>query len=157
MKLVRFKFYAHGHHRQHTGHIIIQEKDGGWTISSMSISKREVVSRSGTDFLEGGREFLRELKFFVGGWAQAQSEGIENTRLTFNNMGKSRMLRRPGFRPITALQAWERYVRDTQAEIDLVEQDVAATKRALHEAGWCVEPDDSPFPVFVFGVPSWAD
>jgi hypothetical protein len=156
MSLVRFVFYAHNHSKPSTGYIAIRVIDGEkWTMSSRSLTKRELTTLEGVGMHKGGEVFLEELHHFIAYWATAQADAIEKHRLWSSAKRPQEKLVRPGFRAITAEKQWRDYVRDTEAEITLIKKDFCTAQEELFTNGWLPTPDLTPFPILTFGEP-WA-
>lgn len=154
MSLVRFKFYANGHSKPHTGHMYLsQEGLVGWKLVSNRLRQREITTLEGTDQHKGGAAFLEEMHHFVAYWATAQADAIEKHRAWSSAKTPQQKLVRPGFRAVTAEKQWNDYKRDNTAEILLIKQDYCKAQDELFSQGWLPAPDLTPFPVFTFGDP----
>lgn len=156
MSIVRFKFYAQGHHKPFTGHMYLSSSgESGWKMVSHHLRLHEVTTLEGTEPHKGGAAFLEEMHHFIAYWATAQADAIEKHRLWSSAKQPQQKLVRPGFRAITAEKQWRDYVRDTEAEITLIKQDFCKAQEELFTNGWLPTPDLTPFPLFTFGAP-WA-
>lgn len=154
MSLVRFNFHANSHAKPFTGYIAIRVIDGDkWTLSSRSLTKKELTTLEGEGLYKGGSVFLEEMHHFIAYWATAQADAIEKHRVWSSHKQPQQKLVRPGFRAITAEKQWRDYVRDTSAEIALIKQDFCKTQEELFTQGWLAVYDFTPFPIFTFGDP----
>ena len=158
MGIVRFKFYANGHHKPYTGHMHLSSVgDSGWKLVSNHLRLREVTTLEGDGLHKGGAAFLEEIHHFIAYWATAQADAIEKHRVWSSHKHPQQKLVRPGFRAVTAEKQWISYKRDTEAEITLIKQDFDRAHSDLIAQGWLQSPDLTPFPVFTFGDPWNAD
>lgn len=154
MSLVRFVFYANGHAKPSTGYLAIRVIDGDkWTLSSRSLTKKELTTLEGEGLYKGGSVFLEEMHHFIAYWATAQADAIEKHRVWSSHKQPQQKLVRPGFRAITAEKQWRDYVRDTEAEVRLIKQDFCKAQEELFTQAWLPAYDFTPFPILTFGSP----
>jgi hypothetical protein len=156
VSIVRFKFYAQGHHKPFTGHMYLsRESETCWKLVSNHLRLREITTLEGTELHKGGAAFLEEMHHFIAYWATAQADAIEKHRVWSSTKQPKQMLVRPGFRAVTAEKQWNDYKRETAAEIALINLDYGIVQGVLFTEGWLPTPDLTPFPIFTFGEP-WA-
>jgi len=145
---VRFRFYGKGHSEPITGHLYLRyvPEIQKWRMTSWQRSTGERSVTEGEVLADGGRHMVAELVTFLDAWKIAQQQAVDEHARWSSLFRKADLLRKPGFRPITAGRQWHEYIRDITAEIALLEADWYEVLNALRVTGWHPDPV-APFPV----------